>query len=97
LITAQEVTGLNPVEVTLQSPIPYKQRLGDFLFYYVFIPNNLRYNYNAIWTSVQSLVKVRQYLTSNPNVTVKIFLYTPRVGIENPAQWDWFIFMKNQL
>lgn len=61
----------------------------------VFNPNNSTYNYNTIWTSVQSLVKVRQYLISNPNATVKIFLYTPSVGIGNPAEWDWIIIMKN--
>lgn len=61
----------------------------------VFNPSNTTYNYNSIWTSVQSLVKVREYLNSNPNATVKIFLYTPSVGIGNPAEWDWFIFMKN--
>jgi hypothetical protein len=61
----------------------------------VFNPDNTVYNYNAIWTSVQNLVKVRQYLYSNPNATVKLFLYTPSVGFGNPADWDWFIFMKN--
>lgn len=61
----------------------------------VFNPENTVYNYNAIWTSVQNLVKVRQYLYSNPNATVKIFLYTPSVGFGNPAEWDWYIFMKN--
>ena len=61
----------------------------------VFNPNGSTYNYNTIWTSVQSLVKVRQYLNSNPNATVKIFLYTPSIGIGNPAEWDWFIFIKN--
>ena len=52
-------------------------------------------SYNEVWTSVQSLVKVRQYLYSNPNASVKLFLYTPSVGIGNPAEWDWIIFMKN--
>ena len=61
----------------------------------VYNPDNTVYNYNAIWTSVQGLVKVRQYLYSNPNATVKIFLYTPSVGVGNPADWDWYIFMKN--
>jgi hypothetical protein len=61
----------------------------------VYNPDNTVYNYTAIWTSVQSIVKVRQYLYSNPNATVKIFLYTPSVGLGNPADWDWFIFMKN--
>ena len=61
----------------------------------VFNPDNTSYNYNTIWTSVQSIIKVRQYLYANPNATVKIFLYTPSVGVGNPAEWDWFIFMKN--
>lgn len=61
----------------------------------VFNPNNSTYNYNTIWTSIQRLVKVRQYLNSNPNATVKLFLYTPSVGVGNPAEWDWIIFMKN--
>jgi hypothetical protein len=60
----------------------------------VFNPDNTTYNYNAIWMSVQSLAKVRQYLYSNPNATVKLFLYTPSVGMGNPAEWDWYIFMK---
>ena len=60
----------------------------------VFNPDGTAFNYNPIWTSVQSLIKVRQYLYANPNATVKIFLYTPSVGIGNPAEWDWFIFMK---
>ena len=61
----------------------------------VFNPNNATYNYNSIWASIQSLVKVRQYLISNPNATVKIFLYTPSVGIGNPAEWDWIVILKN--
>jgi hypothetical protein len=61
----------------------------------VFNPDNTTYSYNEVWTSVQSLVKVRQYLNSNPNASVKLFLYTPSVGIGNPAEWDWIIFMKN--
>lgn len=61
----------------------------------VFNPRSATYNYNLIWASVQKLVMVRQYLNSNPNATVKIFLYTPSVGLGNPAQWDWIIFVKN--
>jgi hypothetical protein len=64
-------------------------------FVNIFNPDNTTYSYNEVWTSVQSLVKVRQYLYSNPNASVKLFLYTPSVGIGNPAEWDWIIFMKN--
>jgi len=45
--------------------------------------------------SVQSLVKVREYLSKNPKTPVKLFLYTPSVGAGNPEDWDWIIFLKN--
>jgi len=61
----------------------------------VFNPSNSTYNYDPVWISVQNLTKVRSYLISNPNATVKIFLYTPSVGIGNPAEWDWILMLKN--
>ena len=61
----------------------------------VFNPNNTNYDYSPIWSSVQGLVKVRDYLRSNPDATVKLFLYTPSVGVGNPEDWDWIIFLKN--
>lgn len=64
-------------------------------FLNVFNPSNQEYDYNTIWSSVQGLVKVRQYLKSNKNTKVQLFLYTPSVGIGNPADWDWIIFVKN--
>lgn len=64
-------------------------------FQNVFNPNNQNYDYTPIWLSVQKLQKVREYLQSNPKESVKIFLYTPSVGVGNPAEWDWILFMKN--
>ena len=61
----------------------------------IFNRGNHTYDYSPIWLSVQGLVKVRDYLKSNPNGTVKIFLYRPSVGGGDPADWDWIIFMKN--
>jgi len=61
----------------------------------VFNPNNTNYDYSPIWSPVQSLVKVREYLRSNPISTAKLFLYTPSVGAGNPEDWDWIIFLKN--
>jgi hypothetical protein len=58
-------------------------------------PNNTPIDYQPIWSAVQNLVKVRAYLASNPTATVKIFLYTPSVGIGNPADWDWILILKN--
>ncbi len=61
----------------------------------VFNPNNQTYNYAPIWFNVQHYPKVREYLKSNPTANAKIFLYTPSVGIGNPADWDWIIILKN--
>lgn len=61
----------------------------------IFNPNNQTYDYSPIWNKVQMLSKVREYLKSNPGATAKIFLYTPSVGIGNPADWDWILLLKN--
>lgn len=61
----------------------------------LFNPDNTNYDYSQIWMSVQSLVKVREYLSKNPKTPVKLFLYTPSVGAGNPEDWDWIIFLKN--
>ena len=46
------------------------------------------------WYAVQNLVKTREYLYSNPEQTVKVFLYTPSVGMGNPKDWYWVIYLK---
>lgn len=61
----------------------------------VFNPSEQVYDYTQPWSHVQGLVKVRQYLQTNPTATVKLFLYTPSVGIGDPADWDWIIILKN--
>lgn len=61
----------------------------------VFNPDNTNYNYEPMWISIQGLVKVREYMQSNPTATVKVFLYTPSVGFGNPEEWDWIVILKN--
>ncbi len=61
----------------------------------IFNPNNQEFDYQLVWSSIQGLVKVRQYLQSNPAASVKLFLYTPSVGIGNPEEWDWIVILKN--
>ncbi len=61
----------------------------------IFNPGNLTIDYAPVWSSVQGLVKVREYLKTNPNATIKLFLYTPSVGAGNPADADWIVFIKN--
>ncbi len=52
-------------------------------------------DYSKPWISVQQLVKVREYIKSNPNQTVKIYLYTPTVGAVDPTKAKWILFLKN--
>jgi len=61
----------------------------------VFNPTQQFYDYQTIWGAVQSLLKAREYVLNNPDAKVKIFLYTPSVGIGNPEEWDWIIILKN--
>lgn len=52
-------------------------------------------DYETLWSAVSSLHIVRDYRAANPNSKVNFFLYTPSVGVGNPADWDWFIILKN--
>ncbi len=60
----------------------------------VFNQNNQVFDYNDVWNAIAYRGKVIQYRASNPNATIKIFLYTPSVGIGNPAEWKWIIMLK---
>jgi hypothetical protein len=87
----QNILAANQFEIVLTDDIIFPTTN----FYHILPEPNLSNNYDQVWMAVQNLVKVRQYLYSNPNASVKLFLYTPSVGIGNPAEWDWIIFMKN--
>jgi len=52
-------------------------------------------DYASIWNTIDNLAIVKTYRDSNPEATVKLFLYTPSVGIGNPEEWDWLVFIKN--
>jgi hypothetical protein len=60
----------------------------------IFNPNDLALNYEKAWGAVQGLVKTREFLTANPHQKVKMFLYTPSVGVGNPEDWFWVIYLK---
>jgi hypothetical protein len=50
---------------------------------------------NVLWQSIQYLQLVEDYLSRNPNGKVHFFLYTPSVGMGNPADWDWVVYLKD--
>ncbi len=45
-----------------------------------------------IWNSVSNLTLVQQYMQAGNKVG--IFLYTPSVGIGDPADWDYFLIFR---
>lgn len=51
--------------------------------------------YQDIWNSINNLEIVSNYRKSNPTDKINLFLYTPSVGIGDPADWDWYIILNN--
>lgn len=51
-------------------------------------------NYMDLWNSISNLEILQEYLSSNPTGKINLFLYTPSVGIGDPADWDWYVILK---
>lgn len=89
---------MDPVSAfpTVPNPLPLP---GDNVFSpvmyheYAYYPDPIPYA--AIWNAIANRQIVAQYRASNPNSPIHIFLYTPSVGVGNPADWDYFIILKN--
>lgn len=52
-------------------------------------------DYQAIWGAIDNLQLVEEYRNSNPDAKINLFLYTPSVGVGDPAEWDWYVILKN--
>ncbi len=62
---------------------------SEFAYY----PDDL--DYSLLWDSIKNLKIVEDYTSNNPNAMIKVFLYTPSVGIGNPADWDYYLILKS--
>ncbi len=51
--------------------------------------------YADIWNAIGNLRIVAQFRACNPHAAVHVFLYTPSVGVGNPADWDYLVMLKN--
>ncbi|GGB85774.1 hypothetical protein GCM10007424_27330 [Flavobacterium suaedae] len=60
---------------------------------YNYYPESI--DYSAIWGAIDNLQIVQEYRDSNPDSKINLFLYTPSVGVGNPAEWDWYVILKN--
>lgn len=78
-------------------PLP-DESLREVVVYNEFMPNDewpYAPDYEVLWNAVDNLEIVKEYREANPDSKVHFFLYTPSVGVGNPAEWDWFIILKN--
>jgi len=46
-----------------------------------------------VWNSVQCLEILQEFLASNPTQQVQYLFYTPSVGVGNPEDWKWILFL----
>ena len=60
---------------------------------FAYYPENI--DYAQLWNAIDNLKVVEQYRAANPTAKVNLYLYTPSVGVGNPAEWDWIIILKN--
>lgn len=58
-----------------------------------YYPDDIKYA--EIWEAINQLEVTANYLNSNPNGKIHLFLYTPSVGLGNPSDWNWFVILKN--
>lgn len=60
---------------------------------YAYYPEEI--DYTSIWENIDNLNLVKSFRDSNPESSVKFFLYTPSVGVGNPEDWYWLVLLKN--
>ena len=76
-------------DCVITNDVPYVEG-----FEVVFNPDNRVMDYEQAWPALHCLVKMREFLSANPKQIVKLFLYTPSVGVGNPDDWSWIFFLK---
>lgn len=89
-INEADTFALNNETLAFPNETMFELVMYDELAYY---PEQVQYE--NIWNAINNLEIVASYRNLNPEGTIHLFLYTPSVGIGNPADWDWYVFMKN--
>lgn len=52
------------------------------------------YPLDSIWNAIDDLAIVSRYLEGGKKIGV--FRYTPSVGVGDPNDWDWYVFLNTQ-
>ncbi len=50
-------------------------------------------DFDAIWPAISQFDMVQQGINNNPSNPLYIYLYQPSVGVGDPKDWYWVIFM----
>ncbi|TXD82066.1 hypothetical protein ESY86_17695 [Subsaximicrobium wynnwilliamsii] len=75
-------------------PLPSAEAFSKVMYdEYAYYPEDM--NLATIWSAIDKLAVVKDFRQSNPEAKIQLFLYTPSVGIGDPADWDWMLFLKN--
>lgn len=53
-------------------------------------------DYPAIWNSINKLNIVSWYRAANPDAKINLFFYQSSVGTGDPADWDWYVILRNE-
>ncbi len=78
----------------MPNPLPDSTLFEKVMYdQYAFYPSPT--DYEGLWEAIDQLEIVYTIRNENPNGTIHLFLYTPSVGVGNPADWDWYVFMQN--
>lgn len=81
---------------TISNPITMPSvNMFENVMYHVaaYYPDTI--NYSDLWNAINNLEIVSNYLDTNPDQNINLFLYTPSVGVGNPEEWDWYVIIKN--
>lgn len=75
-------------------PLPSAEAFSKVMYdEYAYYPEDM--NLATIWSAIDKLAVVKDFRQSNPEAKIQLFLYTPSVGVGDPADWDWMLFLKN--
>ena len=78
-------TPLQMPDVTVFQKVMY----DDHAYY----PDTIEYQ--KIWESIDDLEIVKEFRTGDPNASIHLLVYTPAVGILDPAAADWVVIINN--
>jgi hypothetical protein len=80
--------------VNVAEPMPPLSRFEKVMYSeFAYYPEEIAYQ--PIWNAIDNLTQVKAFRQSNPQAKVRLFLYTPSVGGGNPADWDWYVILKD--